>query len=271
MAKTKRSKVAAVTEGKITIPMSGYDPSKDAGYAGDPPRRGVYTFKLTDVGFHESSAGNNSIKWRFRIEDASSPYNGWPYGEQYTNLESTLWKTQQILFALTGKTEDADLDLSDSAAGEKSRKKFIEAARLVRGQVTIEKGDEEYEDRARMGKVMPLDELAAKRLAKAATEEPDDEDDEDDFDDAEEFDDEDDELEDEEEEEDDEEDDEEEDEDEDEEDDEEDDEDEDEEEEEEPEPVKPARVRRSVKSAAKTTTTAPAKKAAKKVAGKKRK
>lgn len=259
----KRSKVAQVTEGKITIPMGDYDPSKDAGYAGEPPRKGIYTFKLTEVRFHNSSAGNSSIYWRFRIEDTTSPYHGWPYGDQYTNLEATLWKTQQILFALTGTTEDADLDLSDTKAGEKSRAKFVEAARLVRANVIIEAGNDEYEDRPRMGKVMPYDELAQKRAAKAATVEADEDDDldedEDDFEDAETYEDDDDGDDDEDEEDDEEEDDEDEDEDDtDDDEDDEEDEDDDEEDEPEPEPVKATkRVRRPVGGS--TSTKAPAK------------
>jgi hypothetical protein len=250
MAVARRSRAkATLEEGKVVIGMSDYDPSKDQGYSGDEPKRGVYTFELVDFGLHESGEGNRSIRWVFQIADG--PYQGWR-DYLYTNLDSTKWKTQQITYALTGDQKDVAVDLSDTPKGETSRAKFIASTKLVRANVFIEASkSDEYDDRARMGKVMLLDEDLLERQAKAkkgTTQEVDEEDleDEDDFEDAEEFDDEDEET----------------DEDEDEEEDDEDDEDEEDEDEEEEEP-EPAPARRRAKA---TKKAAPAKKTAAKAA-----
>jgi hypothetical protein len=224
--------------------MSDYDPSKDQSYAGDEPKRGVYTFELVDLGLHESGEGNKSIRWVFQISDG--PYQGWR-DYLYTNLDSTKWKTQQIAYALTGSNSDISVDLSDTPRGEASRKKFVESTRLVRASVFIEASrNEEYDDRARMGKVMLLDEELLERQEKAKKGtaqdvEEEDLEDEDDFEDSEEFDDDD--------------------EDDDEDEDDDDEEDTDDEDDDEPEP-EPATVRRRAKKTAPVAKAAPARKAA---------
>lgn len=251
--RTRSSAKAAttLTQGKLTIGMTDYDPEADRAYAGEQPVAGNYTFKLTDVSYHENSEGKPSIKWRFMIYDKKSPFDGWPFGERYTNLDpdGALKQTQAILYALTGSTAAVDLDLSDTAAGDKWRTKFIEGAALVRGSIKMEPYQDEM--RPKLNRVMPMTAIAES------------EDDEDDFEDADEYVDEEDEdegdLEDEDEEDDDEE--------EDDEEDEEDDEEleDDEEEEEEPEPEPAPRRRAAAKSTARKAA-APATRAAKKAA-----
>jgi hypothetical protein len=139
------------------------------------------------------------------------------------------------------------VDLSDTPRGEASRKKFVESTRLVRASVFIEASrNEEYDDRARMGKVMLLDEELLERQEKAKKGtaqdvEEEDLEDEDDFEDSEEFDDDD--------------------EDDDEDEDDDDEEDTDDEDDDEPEP-EPATVRRRAKKTAPVAKAAPARKAA---------
>lgn len=255
--KAKASSANVLTQGKIVVPMGGYDPEKDAVYGGDQPRAGMHTMRLTQVRYHESSEGKSSIYWRFKIDDKKSPYNGWPYGEMWTNLDpdGALGKTQATMFALLGTTEDFALDLSDTPAGEKARQKFIDSTGLVRGRVYIDSEYNPDEPRAKLARVVPMPDS----VVEAAEDDDYDEDEEDDFEEADEYDDE--EAEDDGEEEDDEEDEEEYDEDEEDGDDE-----GEEDEEEEPEPEPAPRARRGTKKAvpakaAKAAPTRAAKKA----------
>lgn len=174
---TRNSAKAAttLTQGKLTIGMDDYDPEADRSYAGEQPVAGNYTFRLTSVGYHENSEGKPSIRWRFEIYDKKSPFHGWPFGERYTNLDpdGALKQTQAILYALTGSTKEVALDLSDTAAGEKWRQKFIDGCALVRGSVKMEPFQDEM--RPKLNRVMPMTEVAA------------DDDEDDDFEEADEY------------------------------------------------------------------------------------
>jgi len=272
VAKKKASKKSA--SGVIDIDLNKVE-VRDV-YDGDDPRPGFYTFQLVQAGAHTSQAGAEGFKWVFALRD-SVDYEGW-VRTVYSNLDSTKWKTEEILMALRGgnavkgtKAAKVRLDMND----EDSVERFIKQAKLVRGRVQRDRDSDDDEPTFGIGKIIALDEakMAARKAALEAADEDEDEDDEDEFEDAEEFDDADEESDDDEDEESDEEDDEDsEDEDEDEDDDEEDEEEDDEDDEPEPpKKTKKATAKAASKSASKKAATVKDEVAAKRASKKKAK
>jgi hypothetical protein len=175
MAARRRTTKAAT--GKYVIPMGDYDPNS-VGYSGEEPTKGVYTFRLLNVEAY-TVAGTDGYHWTFQLQDHPD-YSGWN-GHLYTAGADGdgVWKTQQVAYALTQSTADFTLDPTN----EKQVEKFLRDAKLVRASTRME--EYEGEDRAKIAKVFPYDELAAARDKKRYAAEADE-----DFEDAEEYDDE---------------------------------------------------------------------------------
>jgi hypothetical protein len=258
----KKTKAAKSNSGVIDIDLNKVEVRE--AYDGEDPRPGFYTFECVTAGTHTSQGGAEGFKWVFVLKDHPE-YEGWTR-TIYSNLESTKWKTEEILLALKGGnavkgTKAAKVSLDMSSA--ESVKAFLKKAKLIRGRVSRERDSDDDDPSYGIGKIIALDEAkqAARASAKAALEDDDEDEDEDEdgFEDATEFedadeDDEDDSDDDEDEEEDDDSDEEDDDEDSDDDDDE-DDEDE-EEEEEEPEPPAKKAKKSSAKASTKTSTKA---------------
>lgn len=261
--KGKKSKKSA--SGVIEIDLNNVEVRE--AYDGDDPRPGFYTFELVNAGQHTSQAGAEGFKWVFSLRDDIN-YEGWTR-TVYSNLDTTKWKTDEIMLALAGgnavkgtKAAKVRLDMSD----EDSVARYIKKAKLVRGRVQRDRDSDDDDPSFDLGKIIALDEakMAARKAALKAAE--DDDEDEEDTDADDEFEDADDADEDEEgDEEDDEDTDEDDDEsDDDEEDDEEEDEEEDDDEDEEEEPEPPAKKGKKA-TAAKAASKPASKKAASKV------
>jgi hypothetical protein len=258
--KGKKSKKSA--SGVIEIDLNNVEVRE--AYDGDDPRPGFYTFELVNAGTHTSQAGAEGFKWIFSLRDDVN-YEGWTR-TVYSNLDTTKWKTDEIMLALAGgnavkgtKAAKVRLDMSD----EDSVAKYIKKAKLVRGRVQRDRDSDDDDPIFDLGKIIALDEakMAARKAALKAAE--DDDEDEEDTDVDDEFEDADDADEDEEgDDEEDDEDTDEDDEDESDEDEDEDEEDDDEDEEEEPEP--PAKKGKKA-TPAKTASKPASKKAASKV------
>lgn len=255
--KGKKGKKSA--SGVIEIDLNNVEVRE--AYDGDDPRPGFYTFELVNAGTHTSQAGAEGFKWIFSLRDDVN-YEGWTR-TVYSNLDTTKWKTDEIMLALAGgnavkgtKAAKVRLDMSD----EDSVAKYIKKAKLVRGRVQRDRDSDDDDPSFDLGKIIALDEakMAARKAALKAAE--DDDEDEEDTDVDDEFEDADDDAEDE-----DEEGDEEDDEDTDEDDDdEEEDEEEDDDEDEEEEPEPPAKKGKKA-TAAKAASKPASKKAASKV------
>jgi hypothetical protein len=67
------------------------------GYAGDPPKPGIYEARLVSCKEHLSTAGNEGTEWVFEVTE--EPYAGWR-GWVYTNDSTAAWKEVQILEAV---------------------------------------------------------------------------------------------------------------------------------------------------------------------------
>ena len=130
---------------KHNVPMSDYDDSGSGGYVGQEPKRGVYEGKLVSVKDHTSGQGNDGLEWKFEI--TKGEYTGWR-GYSYSNLDSTLWKTQQTLHAITGSKKDAVIDTDKDGA------KMVKKAKPVMMRVVTEQY--EGEPRAKLKVVLPI-------------------------------------------------------------------------------------------------------------------
>jgi hypothetical protein len=163
-------------------------------YDGDAPPTGFHTFELVSYDQHTSQAGNEGLKWVFRLTE--EPWEGWTR-TVYSNLDpqSTKWKTQEIVKAIQGGKEAAlKLGFSDAAKAA-----LLKKAKPVRARVQWRKdSDREDENDLEIGRIIVLDEakMAARRKAAGVDEEEvpwdegDDEPDDDadaEFEDAEEF------------------------------------------------------------------------------------
>jgi len=130
---------------KHKISMSDYDDSKDTGgYTGEEPRRGVYEGKMIHVKDHTSANGNDGFEWCFEI--TKGEFKGWR-GYTYSNLETAMWKTRQIINAIFGK-KDVTLDTDEDGA------KMVKKARPV--SLRIKSEMYEGEKKGRLNAVLPL-------------------------------------------------------------------------------------------------------------------
>lgn len=181
--KKKASKATASQSGIIEVDLDEVEES--TAYDGDDPTRGFYTFRLLSVADHESQSGNAGIRWMFTLVD-DPIYDGWTRSV-YSNLETTKWKTEEIMLALAGGakvkgTKKAKVRLNLNSDADTA--KYVKAAALVRGRVQRRKDSDPDDPEMELGKIIPLDpdKQAARKAALAEAEA-----DEDDFEDAEEF------------------------------------------------------------------------------------
>lgn len=166
----------------IEIDFDDYEGDKFETYDGDDPPKGFYTFELVNYGEHESAAGNWGIRWVFRLVD--EPYTGWTR-MVYSNLDTTKWKTQELVKALMGGSEEkVKLSFSD-----KGKELFLKKVKLVRGKVQLRKDSDPDDPEFELGKIITLDEakMAARRKAAGVAEEEEYDDSEEEFEEAEEF------------------------------------------------------------------------------------
>ena len=152
------------------VDTTDYDESKDAGfYSGDEPKRGIYDGELLAFNEHESAEGNEGLKWLFRITE--EPYAGW-LGSVYSNMDSTKWRTEQIVLAIQGgKKGKMVLDPIDKDDDGKESK-TVAAAKPVRLRIA----QETYEDekRGKIRAVLPVEGKAAKGKGKGKKSSDDD-------------------------------------------------------------------------------------------------
>jgi hypothetical protein len=146
-----------MAKNKWDVDTSDYDESKDlsaGGYDGDEPKKGIYDGRLALLNEHTTSGGDESLRWVFEITE--EPYAGWR-GYGYTNMESTMWKTEQFTNAIQGnkkgKISLKPGEEGDWEAGEKSP--TVKKAKPVRLRI----GSELYEGekKARLKTVLPME------------------------------------------------------------------------------------------------------------------
>jgi hypothetical protein len=152
--------------GKWDVDFDGYE-EKEGGYDGDEPKKGIYDARLVSLREHTSGEGNEGLEWQFDITE--EPYVGWR-GWVYSNMDSAKWKTQQIVKAISGGSEDGmRLDPVDGPDGSKS--KTVKASQPVRLRI----GREMYDDepKARIRRVMVSENAKpAKKKAKKGSDDP---------------------------------------------------------------------------------------------------
>lgn len=143
--------------GKYDVDTSEYDDSKDiaaGGYDGDEPKKGIYDGKLVMLNEHTSSGGNDGLRWVFEITE--EPYAGWR-GYGYTNMDSTMWKTEQFTNAIQGgKKGKIALKPAEEGEYEKGAESpTVKKAKPVRLRI----GSENYEGerRARLRTVLVME------------------------------------------------------------------------------------------------------------------
>ena len=151
--------------GKHTVDFDDYEERDATGYDGDEPKKGIYNGSLVTVKDHTSGAGNEGFEWVFEITEGD--FSGWR-GWVYSNNDSSKWKTQQIVKAITGgKTDKFVLDTEDNG------KKTVKKAKPVRLRVINEKYEDERKGRIRV--VLPSDDAAASsKKGKTKNEDEDD-------------------------------------------------------------------------------------------------
>lgn len=133
--------------GKHEVDFDDYE-ERTGGYDGETPKKGLYTGTLIEFGDHESSSGNEGLVWVFEISEGE--YKGWR-GWVYSNLDSTKWKTQQVVKAINGGSEEkVVLDTS-----EKGVAKILKNASPVRLRIVNELY--EGESKGRIKTVMPAE------------------------------------------------------------------------------------------------------------------
>jgi hypothetical protein len=125
----------------------------NAGYDGDPPKRGLYDGKLLEVEEHESTSSEvqpNTLHWVFEI--TQEPYVGWR-GHTYTNDSTTAWKEVQLLLSM------GIVAAKDVKDGVLTKKVDLDLATLPAqaGPVRLQVVTQNYEDekQAKLGKVLP--------------------------------------------------------------------------------------------------------------------
>ena len=138
--------------GKFKRSYKGVNRERREGYAGDEPKRGIYTAKLVSAGDHTSAGGNEGTEWVFELTE--EPYAGWR-GWVYTNDDSTAWKETMILEAIGAIGNDEE-DINTT------HEKLVKSANLVRLKLRME-NSEEYGSRAKVAQVLPMPEGEGKK------------------------------------------------------------------------------------------------------------
>lgn len=135
--------------GKWDVGFDDYE-EREGGYAGETPKRGTYDGVLVALAEHTSGEGNEGLEWIFEITDGE--YKGWR-GWTYSNMDSTKWRTQDIVFAISGgKKEGLKLDPAEEKKdGPKS--KTVKKAMPVRLHLVTEMYDDEK--KAKIKTVLP--------------------------------------------------------------------------------------------------------------------
>lgn len=134
---------------KHEVDFDDYEEREGSGYDGEQPLKGTFDGMLISLKEHTSGNDNEGYEWIFEITE--EPYAGWR-GWVYSNMDSAKWKTQQIVKAIQGGSEErVTLDPTDEGTDSKTVKK----AKPVRLRMRKEKYD--GEDRAKIARVMPRD------------------------------------------------------------------------------------------------------------------
>lgn len=109
---------------KHKVAMDDFDETQQgSSYGGEEPRRGVYEAKLVSVVDHQSKEGNDGLKWNFEI--TVGEFSGWR-GYVYTNLDASMWKTQQIVFAMTHSKKGMVIDTDNDGAAVVKKAKPVQ-------------------------------------------------------------------------------------------------------------------------------------------------
>jgi hypothetical protein len=133
-------------KGKHEVDFDDYEEKEGSGYDGDQPLKGTFDGTLISLKEHTSGEGNEGYEWVFEITE--EPFAGWR-GWVYSNMDSSKWKTQQIVKAIQGGSETKMvLDPTDEGTDSKTVKK----AKAVRLRMRKEKY--EGEDRGKIARVM---------------------------------------------------------------------------------------------------------------------
>jgi hypothetical protein len=128
------------------VDFDDYEEKEGSGYDGDQPLKGTFDGNLISLKEHTSGEGNEGYEWIFEITE--EPFAGWR-GWVYSNMDSSKWKTQQIVKAIQGGSETkVVLDPTDDGTDSKTVKK----AKSVRLRMRKEKF--EGEDRGKIARVM---------------------------------------------------------------------------------------------------------------------
>lgn len=140
--------------GKYDVDTSDYDDSKDlaaGGYDGDEPKKGIYDGKLVMLNEHTSGEGNEGLRWVFEITE--EPYAGWR-GYGYTNMDSTMWKTEQFTHAIQGGKK-GKISLKPGPEGDYEKGQASSTVKKAK-PVRLRIGSEQYEGerRARLRTVL---------------------------------------------------------------------------------------------------------------------
>lgn len=135
--------------GKWDVGFEDYE-EREGGYTGPVPKRGTYDGALVALAEHTSGEGNEGLEWVFEITEGE--YKGWR-GWTYSNMDTTKWRTQDIVFAISGGSKEG---LKLDPAEEKkngSKSKTVKKAQPVRLHLVNETYEEEK--RAKIKTVLP--------------------------------------------------------------------------------------------------------------------
>lgn len=138
--------------GKWDVDFDDYEEREGAGYDGDEPKKGIYDGRLHSLAEHTSGSGNEGLEWIFEITE--EPYAGWR-GWVYSNLESSKWKTQQIVKAISGGSEKKMALRPADEKKEGPSSQTVKKAKPVRLRITRE--TYEGDPKARIRMVLPAE------------------------------------------------------------------------------------------------------------------
>lgn len=154
MAKSKKN--------KYEVGFDDYEERSGSGYEGDEPKKGIYDGKLIALAEHESANGNEGLEWIFEITE--EPYAGWR-GWLYSNMDSALWKTQQITKAITGGKEENFVLQPAEDKKEGTESPTVKKAKPVRLAIRREKNPDD-ESVGRIRQVLPSEKASKKKKEK---------------------------------------------------------------------------------------------------------